>query len=139
VTRRAHFLHGVSPSGEARLITAAGRLVAGRVTIAGDSSSRRQGLLRLDGLSPDAALILAPCAAIHTFGMRFAIDVVFAGRDGRVLRISRSVFPRRIAVCLRAFAAVELAAGRADQVGLSLGDVLRLDLNPPAGDAASTR
>jgi uncharacterized membrane protein (UPF0127 family) len=56
-------------------------------------------------------LILAPCAAIHTCFMQFPIDVVFARRDGQILKVCSGVKPWRAAGSLGAFAAIELAAG----------------------------
>jgi uncharacterized membrane protein (UPF0127 family) len=101
--------------------------VATRVETAFDSAARKRGLLGRDSLEPGTALVLAPCGAIHMFGMRFAIDVIFAARDGRVLKVARNVRPGRIAVCFRAFAAIELAAGEADTHGIAKGDYLRVE------------
>ena len=42
-----------------------------------DSKSRRKGLLGRDTLADRHALVLAPCGSVHTFGMRFPIDVLF--------------------------------------------------------------
>ena len=64
-----------------------GRVVAGTLLTAFDSSSRRRGLLGRDFLPEDSALIIAPSNAIHTFFMRFAIDVAFVSRTGRVLKL----------------------------------------------------
>lgn len=107
-------------------VAASGTALATRLELAADSASRRRGLLGRDALAPGTALIIAPCGGIHTFGMRFAIDVVFAARDGRVLKIARAVGPRRVAMCLRAFAAIELAAGEADRHGILVGDQLEI-------------
>ena len=62
-------------------------------------------------MDPSAALILTPCCSIHTAFMRFAIDVMFVDRDGRVRRIVRELVPWRAVWCARAHAVVELAAG----------------------------
>jgi len=48
------------------------------------------------GLPPGHALLLRPCSSIHTFGMRFAIDVAFADADGRVLRRIEGLPPWRL-------------------------------------------
>lgn len=114
-----------------------GVLVAHDVEAALDSRSRRRGLLGRDGLQDGQALILAPCGAIHTFGMRFPIDVVFVARDGRVLKIVERLAAWRIAASLRALATVELAAGRARRVGLTEGD--RLVVRTAARTAAQPR
>ena len=102
--------------------------LATTVEAAVDSESRKRGLLGRDSLAPGAALVIAPSNGIHTFFMKFAIDVVFVARDGRVLKIARAVKPWRASLALRAFAVVELAAGAADRAGLRVGD--RLSVMP---------
>jgi len=73
--------------------------------------ARAKGLLGVPHLDDVQALWLAPCRAVHTFGMRFAIDVVFLDARGKVLRIVPNLPPYRLAVCLRAASVLELAAG----------------------------
>ena len=76
---------------------------------------------------PDGqALIIAPCNAIHTWFMRFTIDVVFAAKDGTVVGLRRALRPWRIAVAPRAFCAIELAAGSIDRDAIALGDRLSI-------------
>jgi uncharacterized protein len=103
-----------------------GRLLASRVELAVDSQSRRKGLLGRDTFDPGSALIIAPCGAIHTFFMRFAIDVVFVARDGRVLKTYAAVPRRRIAFSLAAFAAIEFPAGAISTLDVTPGDIVRL-------------
>lgn len=76
--------------------------------------SRRRGLARLDALSPEQALLIPQCPAVHTFGMRFALDLIWLSKDGTVARIDRNVAPRRMRLCPRARSVVETAGGRAD-------------------------
>ena len=76
-----------------------------------DSTNRRTGLLEHDSLPEGSALIIAPSQAIHTFSMRFSIDMAFVAKDGLVLKVRQAVPPRRIAVSWRAFAVIELPAG----------------------------
>jgi uncharacterized membrane protein (UPF0127 family) len=61
---------------------------------------------------------------VHTFFMRFPIDLVFAARDGRVVKIRSGVGPWRISAAAGAFAVVELASGAAGRAGLRVGDRL---------------
>jgi uncharacterized membrane protein (UPF0127 family) len=102
----------------------AGRWLATRAELAGTSSARRRGLIGRDHLPMGHALVIVPTQGIHTFGMRFVLDVVGVARDGAVLTIRRGVGPRRVVVSWRAFAFVELPAGGADLVGLMEGDRL---------------
>lgn len=69
-------------------------------------------------------MILAPCGAVHTWFMRFPIDILFAARDGRVLKVARAVRPWRIAVAWTAFATVELPVGTIDRSRIKAGDML---------------
>src|SRR2546421_4548193 len=80
---------------------------------AGDFRSRLFGLafLRGDRFPRENALLLLPCASIHTFGMRFSIDVAFADGHGRVLRAIRNLPPQRIRRCPGAAVALEAHAG----------------------------
>jgi hypothetical protein len=88
-----------------------GTLVAGHVEVAADSKSRRRGLLGRDRMAPGAALVIAPCGGIHTFWMRFSIDVLFVKKDGRVVKCVDSIPPWRVALAVTAYAAIELPAG----------------------------
>jgi uncharacterized membrane protein (UPF0127 family) len=98
--------------------------------LAGDSAERRRGLLHSDGLADGEGLVIAPSQGVHTFGMRFAIDVVGVARDGRVVLIRSAVRPRRLVLSWRAFAMVELTAGAATRAGIRVGDrVLLAPLN----------
>jgi len=74
-----------------------GAVVVPDLTLAIDSASRRKGLLGREGLPEESGLIIAPSNAVHTFFMRFPIDIVFLTRDGEVLSIRSSVGPWRMA------------------------------------------
>lgn len=103
-------------------------VLASHIEPAFDSSSRRTGLLGRDHLAEGNALVLAPCSAVHTFFMRFPIDVVHVARDGRVLRMRESLRPWRISGAWRAYATIELAAGSLRRAAVRVGDRLTLGL-----------
>jgi|SRR6187549_2238199 len=107
---------------------ATGTRLAGKVTAAVDSETRRRGLLGRTGLE-DEALVIAPCNAVHTFFMKFSIDVLFVDKQGQVTRVVHSVRPWRITGALRGFATIELAAGTAARAGVIAGQ--RLELRQP--------
>jgi uncharacterized protein len=77
--------------------------------------SRRRGLARLDALAPDVALHIPGTFSVHTFGMRFALDLIWLRKDGTVARVDRDVGPGRMIFCRRARSVVETVAGRADE------------------------
>ena len=83
--------------------------------------ARLRGLLFHAPLGPGEALRISPCNAVHTIGMRYAIDVVFVAPDGRVLKVVQSLPPWRMASCRHAAEVIELAAGQAYASGLQVG------------------
>ena len=104
---------------------ATGAVLASRVHAAVDSASRRRGLLGRAGLD-DEALVIAPCNAVHTFFMQFPIDIVYADRQGTVIRCVAAVPPWRLSGSLRGFATIELAAGAIARSGTRAGQRLEL-------------
>jgi uncharacterized membrane protein (UPF0127 family) len=81
-----------------------------RLHVARSRRARLLGLAFLPGLPADAALFIPRCRSVHTFGMRFAIDVVFLDGAGRPLRIVRGVRPWRVVSCPGAAAVIERRA-----------------------------
>jgi uncharacterized membrane protein (UPF0127 family) len=92
--------------------------------LAADSETRRKGLLGRDALAPETGFVIAPSQGVHTFGMRFPIDIVGVNREGRVVKARTAVRPSRLVFALRAFAILELAPGVAADAGLAVDDVL---------------
>jgi uncharacterized membrane protein (UPF0127 family) len=75
---------------------------------------RLRGLARLDSMPASYALLLPRCRSVHTFTMRFPLDLIWLGKDGRPLRVDRAVPPNRVRLCLRARSVIEASAGAAD-------------------------
>lgn len=113
-----------------KVTTAAlGTTVAEKAAVADTPSSRRRGLLGTDVLPPGEGLLIMPCRQVHTFGMRYPIDAVFLDAEHRVLRVVRSLRPRRLSTLVwRARAVLELPAGTAEDVGIAKGDLLEITL-----------
>ncbi len=105
--------------------------VACDLEIATTRATRRRGLLGRQTFDASAALILAPCVAIHTMFMQFAIDLVFVDEDGRALKVVPELKPWRIAIEPLAHAAIELPARSVCEHGVGVGD--RLYLRAPDG------
>ena len=112
---------------ESSLWTGGTRIVA-RVQVARLPWDRMRGLLGRGGLPADEAMLLDPCAAVHTLGMRFAIDVVFLDRQWRVVRAHRAVPPGRwwVGGGPAAARALEVASGWLPPDALPVGAVVRL-------------
>lgn len=92
------------------------------VLVATSFADRSRGLLGRDGLQ--GALLLRPATSVHTFGMRFALDVAFLDRAGRVLRVVAMPRNRLGRPVLRAKAILEAEAGSFARWGLRPGDLL---------------
>ena len=74
--------------------------------------ARLLGLAFLQDLPEHCALSLPRCSSVHTFGMRFPIDVMFVDRRGRVLRLVRGVPPCRVLHCRGAAETIEWRSRR---------------------------
>jgi uncharacterized protein len=72
--------------------------------------ARLLGLAWLRSMPPGHALLIPDCRSVHTFGMRFPLDVAFLDSRGRELRVERRVGPRRLLVCPGAYAVLERAS-----------------------------
>jgi len=113
------------------LKTVEGQVVCERCLVADSPWPRMRGLLGRRGLESGEGLLLKPAGSVHTFFMRFSIDVVFLSREGDVLKVARALPAWRLAGARRAKAALELGADEADRRGISVGT--RLDLTVLAG------
>jgi uncharacterized protein len=108
-----------------------GAVLAVRVARAKRMLERLRGLLGRDALGEGEALAIAPCASIHTFFMRFAIDAVFLDRRGRVVRAIAELRPwRATRFHLGAVQVVELPAGSLARSGTREGDELSFEPRP---------
>jgi uncharacterized membrane protein (UPF0127 family) len=114
-----------------------GRIVASAIEVALTRAARNQGLLERSELDPASALVLAPCFMIHTASMRFAIDVIFVDRSGRVVRIVRDLRPWRVAGSFAGYATIELAAGALESRDVVVGDHLYLETVADAGSVVT--
>lgn len=82
-----------------------------RVLVATGIRARLLGLARLDRGEAGPGLLIRRCSSVHTFGMRFALDLVFLDRKGRPCSVRSAVPPRRFVSDRRAIAVLELPSG----------------------------
>lgn len=105
-----------------------GTLLAERAEMAASFWSRLRGLMGRAELPAGTALILDPNGSVHTFWMRFAIDVIFTDRHGRVVGVRAAMPPNRpYAGAHRARRTIELPAGVIQSSGTQTGDQLRFE------------
>lgn len=114
-----------------RLERLPGRVLASGATVheATTIRARLLGLALLRELPRGHALLIPHCRSVHTFGMRFPIDIVFLDERGALLRVDRQVPRRRLRSCRGAFAVLETRAGEVD---------LFTPPSPPAARAAAS-
>ena len=102
-------------------------MLADRAEIADTSAKRRTGLLKHTKLEPGEGLWIAPCEGVHTFFMKFPIDVLFLTRQKKVLKVRHRMAAWKLAMSFRAHSVLELPAGTAQATGTSVGDQLNFD------------
>jgi hypothetical protein len=78
------------------------------VPVATTLLSRLLGLVLLDRERVGEGLLIPNCRSVHTFGMRFALDLLFLDSEGRVVEVRRGIGRRRIVRCPAASAVLEL-------------------------------
>lgn len=110
--------------------------VLATVEVAESFRDRTRGLLGRDGI--EGALLLRPAKSVHTFRMRFPIDVAFCDGDLRVVKVLTMPRNRVSLPVLRSHAVVETEAGVMGHWGLRPGDVLEVwgDGEPGCAPAA---
>ena len=104
-----------------------GTVLAEAADVADTSAKRRTGLLKHSSLEPGSGLWIAPCESVHSFGMKFAIDLVYLDRNKKVRKVRHAVPPWRLSACLTAHSILELPAGTAEQTGTQRGDQFAIE------------
>lgn len=103
-------------------------LLAEQVRVADTFWKRFKGLLGEKELQKGQALVLKPCHSIHTFFMRFPIDVLFVDKDNKVIKAISCLRPFRLSfIYFNASFAIELPAGVIHSSRASKGDALLLE------------
>ncbi len=105
--------------------TADTRPLFARVLHARTAWQRLRGLIGRPRLEPGEGMLITPCNSVHTLGMRYAVDVVFLDREGRILKLVTHLKPMRMAARRGARHALELPAGTAQSTGLRVGECLQ--------------
>jgi uncharacterized membrane protein (UPF0127 family) len=103
-----------------------GVVVAARTRRADTFFSRLKGLLGSERLLEEEGLIIFPCNSVHTFGMRYAIDVLFVDKQNRIIKIVEEMGPGRMAGAFRASFVIELPAGTVAKGVCQAGDFVEV-------------
>jgi uncharacterized protein len=104
-----------------------GTVLATNLEVAGNDKQRRKGLLGRDGLEPGTGLWIIPCESVHTFFMRFPIDLVYLDKEDRIRKVRGAVGAWRLSACLSAHSVLELPAGTIRDSETQRGDQLAFE------------
>jgi uncharacterized protein len=110
-----------------------GTVLCERLEDAGGLGGQSRGLLGRDSLEPGTGMLFengrfTPMMWMHMFFMRFAIDIVFLDRRGKVVKVNRNLKPWRVSsMVFGARVALELVAGAAEASATEPGDQIRFE------------
>lgn len=104
-----------------------GTTLADRANIADTSAKRKQGLLKHKGLAEGEGLWIVPCEGVHSFFMKFAIDVVFINKKRVVTKVRPNMVKSRLALSMTAHSTIELPVGMIEKSQTAVGDQLELE------------
>ena len=99
-----------------------------RLEVAADFRTRNRGLLGRDSLPADQALWILQCSSVHTFFMRFKIDLVFLNAKMEVTKTVSKVPPGRLVWNMFfASSVIELSEGFLEKHPIRVGDKVHVD------------
>jgi uncharacterized membrane protein (UPF0127 family) len=104
-----------------------GTVLGDAIDIADTSEKRTTGLLKHKELRNGEGLWIVPCEGVHTFFMKFAIDLVYVDRKHVVRKVVSNVGPWRLSMCLPAHSIIELPAGAVGPTATCRGDQLAFE------------
>jgi hypothetical protein len=104
-----------------------GTVLGEAIDVADTSEKRRVGLLKHERLEPGTGLWIKPCESVHTFFMKFPIDLVYIDKKQKVRKVRHAVPAWRLSACLTAHSILELPAGTAEKTGTQAGDMLSIE------------
>ena len=100
------------------------RLLIERMEVADNICARMKGLLKRERIDETEGMLITPCNCVHTFGMKFPIDIVFIDKHGCVISSRMNVDRNRVAGVFKAKHTLELPAGMLETLAIRVGDQL---------------
>jgi uncharacterized membrane protein (UPF0127 family) len=104
------------------------------IEVADHGATRRKGLLGRSRLASGEGIWIVPCESVHTFWMKFPIDLVYLDRNKKVKKVRSGVSPWRLSACLSAHSVLEFATGTIHSTQTRPGDWLEFSPALPASD-----
>ena len=103
-----------------------GTSIGDAIACAETSAERRTGLLKHTNLDEGQGLWIVPSESVHTFFMKFALDLIYLDRKKRVRGVRKAVVPWRMSMCFAAHSVIELPVGTVERTGTQKGDELEI-------------
>jgi uncharacterized membrane protein (UPF0127 family) len=101
-------------------------VIAEEVIVADSFLKRLRGLMFTKKLAAGRAMYIYPCSAVHTFFMKYPIDVLYLDKNNKVLYMDEKLKPWVIGKYKRGVCSViELTVGRIEEAGIKVGQVLK--------------
>jgi len=111
--------HGHFTTGETDKNTTANNSTAIKIFSTENVLERTGGLLKRPKLNKNQGLLINKCNSIHTFGMKYALDIIYLDRHYRIIKLIENIKPRRMSMCLRAKHTLEMLSGEINQLSLT--------------------
>ncbi|MDD3296784.1 MAG: DUF192 domain-containing protein [Candidatus Omnitrophica bacterium] len=108
-----------------------GKIISRQARVADNFYRRFMGLMFRNAIREEEALIFYHAPSIHTFFMKFPIDVVFLNKNMKVIRIAKSLRPWKAVTCLGSYVALEFAADTASRCHIKEGDTIDITAFEP--------
>jgi uncharacterized membrane protein (UPF0127 family) len=102
-------------------------IIADEVIIANSFYTRLKGLMFKEVFNDGTAMMITPCNMIHTFFMKFSIDIVFISKNNEVIDIIEDMKPGKVSHMVgKAVGVIEFPAGVVNRMKIQIGNFIRL-------------
>mgnify|MGYP000164149196 FL=1 len=85
---------------------------------------RTAGLLKFPPLNLNQGLLINKCNSIHTFGIKYSLDIVYLSRHLKVIKVVENIKPTRMSLCFGAKHTLEMLTGEVNRLGIKKGMTL---------------
>lgn len=111
-----------------RLMNSENKIIVQNLVVADSFLKRLKGLMFKSNFNKGEALIIKPCSSVHTFNMKFSIDVVFISKENTVLHIIENLKPNRVSKVIRkSYSVLELPVGTIKEANIEIGNKILVD------------
>ena len=101
-------------------------IIAHHSVLADTFYRRLKGLLGTTALPHGEGFIIKPCSSVHTFGMKYSIDVLFVDKNHKIIKKNENMRPGQVSMAFGSSYVIELPAGTIGQTECMIGDEIKL-------------